>query len=357
MMKNPFDTRRDEFKFVVKLYEKLMKGEIVTYENVYEAAGFTRKEQKWISEEHYQPLKKAFSYLTKALKEKCGDDCLVIKCGGHDGRKYRYVGKDKDPLAEEKKSIVRKRLRYYVDFCKKSNGLLPSAWFSAFFENTQLLFEMNNESKIGTSHISTTNVECVLTNLELMPTMNMHITDKHVVKFDYKPFDREKVTLVFHPQYLKESNGRWFVFGKAEQRKRFPYVIALDRICSEISIVDKEYSPAEPGYYKQYFTDIVGVKRERHSEKEIVTIRTKTNYIHGLINTKRLHHSQIESIAFGVHEDGKYGEITIDVIPNRELIGRLLNFGDGIEVMGPESVREEMKRIVCGLADIYDVKS
>lgn len=356
-MKNPFLTGDIELGFVNALYKKLMNGEIVTYEIVYEAAGYTKEQLKISNERYYGELKKAFSNLTKALKEKCGNDCLVIKRGGRTGNLYWYVGDNKDPLAEERKVTIKKYLNDYVDFCKKSNGLLPPVWISSFFDKTQMLYEMNKESQTGTSHISSTNVECVLTNLELMPTMNMHITDEHVVKFDYKPFDREKVTIVFHPQYLKESNGRWFVFGKAEQRKRYPYVIALDRICSEVSVVDKEYSPAKQGYYKQYFADIVGVKRERHSEKEIVTIRTKTNYIHGLINTKRLHHSQIESVAFGVHEDGEYGEITIDVIPNRELIGRLLNFGDGIEVMSPESVREEMKEIICGLADIYDVKS
>ena len=39
------------------------------------------------------------------------------------------------------------------------------------------------------------------------------------MEIDYKPFDEESVTLLFHPHYLKEYNGRWHLFGHAGGRE------------------------------------------------------------------------------------------------------------------------------------------
>ena len=48
------------------------------------------------------------------------------------------------------------------------------------------------------------------------------------MEIEYKPYDEEQVTLLFHPHYLKEYNGRWHLFGHAEGRvPEFGYNIAL----------------------------------------------------------------------------------------------------------------------------------
>lgn len=337
-----------------KSYDLLMSGVETTYIQIYEAAGYKRKNDGISQEEYYGELKKVFSALARALKKRCGDDCLKSVGGGRGGKVYQYVGEDKDPFREERKAIVQKRLEDYVEFCKMSYPLFPTSWFPSFFENTQLLLDLSRKEKAGAIQIATDNEKPILRNIELLPVMNAHITNQQVIRFSYKPFDKPASTLVFHPQFLKESDGRWLLFGKAEQRKRYPYVVALDRIESEVSIVDNvEYSQAEPGLYKNYFSDIVGAKKDRHKDKEEVKIRTKTNYIHGLLTTKSLHHSQKETIPYGKHDDGDYGEITISVIPNRELIGRLLNFGQDIEVISPISLRNEIAEIVKGMAEIY----
>ena len=41
-----------------------------------------------------------------------------------------------------------------------------------------------------------------------------------VLEIDYKPYDEEEVTLMFHPHYLKEYNGRWHLFGQVMQKER-----------------------------------------------------------------------------------------------------------------------------------------
>lgn len=70
-----------------------------------------------------------------------------------------------------------------------------------------------------------------------------------------------------------------------------------------------EYIPAPRGFYQQYFNNIIGVTHERGAKVEQIVICTKTEYQHGLLLTKPLHHSQKETLLFGKHADGLYVEV------------------------------------------------
>ena len=87
-----------------------------------------------------------------------------------------------------------------------------------------------------------------------------------------------------------------------------------------------------------------------------MVIRTKTEYQHGLLLTKPLHHSQKETLPFGEHEDGCYGEVTLTIEPNRELRGKILLYGENLEVMKPLLLREQLKEIVTKQMELYMVE-
>ena len=321
-------------EFVSLIYRELMKREFLTYADVL-ALYYGRPKGYYNriacnSEAGYGELKKAFPDVLRALEKAC-PGCIVDN-GKSKGKAYRYVGKDDDPLAEERKAVVQKSVEDYVEFCKASAGILPATWFSSFFENTQILLDTNRESKDGEVRICS-GAEQNLTNIDLLPVFYKAITNKQVLRFDYQRFGQEPFSLVFHPQFIKEYNGRWFVFGEAERRE-----------VSEVS--DVEYIPAPKGFYQDFFNNIIGVTHEKGAMVEEVIIRTKTEYQHGLLLTKPLHHSQKETMPFGEHENGNYGELQLTVEPNRELRGRILLYGENLEVISPMSLREQIKEIL-----------
>lgn len=92
---------------------------------------------------------------------------------------------------------------------------------------------------------------------------------------------------------------------------------------------------------------------ERGAKVEQIIIRTKTEYQHGLLLTKPLHHSQKETLHFGEHDDSCYGEIALTIEPNRELRGKILAYGQYLEVMSPVSLREQIKEIVVKQIEQY----
>ena len=320
--------------FVNILYDELMKRDFVTLADVMcikrrNPKGFYDNNPKATlsREKFYGDLKKASSELIKALERAC-PGCIEDNGKTGKGKAFRYIGELDDPFAEERQAIEQKRIEDYVDFCKASAGILPMSWFSAYFENTQLLLDTSREVESGSNLIR--------------------------LSFDYQPFGQEPFTLVFHPQFLKEYNGRWFVFGESDREPYQAYNVPLDRIIGEISYIKGiEYIPAEKGFYQQYFMNIIGVTHEENAKVEQVVIRTKSEYQHGLLLTKPLHHSQKETLPFSEHDGQWYGEVTLTIEPNRELRGKILMYGEGLEVMEPSLLREQLMTTIKMQMDQY----
>ena len=188
----------------------------------------------------------------------------------------------------------------------------------------------------------------------MLPVFNKAITDRQILRFSYQRFGQESFELIFHPQFLKEYNGRWFVFGEANREPFRAYNVPLDRIVGEVTPVDDvEYIPAEKGFYQDFFNNIIGVTHEKNTKVEQVVIRTKTEYQHGLLLTKPLHHSQKELLPFGEHEGGCYGEVALTLEPNRELLGRILMYGGGLEVISPQFLRKHILEIIKQQLEAY----
>jgi hypothetical protein len=328
---------------------ELMKREYVSYADIlaiycHRPKGYYEK-RACNREPGYGELKKAFPDVIKAL-EKVSLGCIIDNGKNGKGKAYKYIGRDDDPLAEERKAIEQRRVEDYVAFCKASAGILPASWFSAYFENTQLLLDTHREDEGGMSYIRSS-LEQNLTNIDLLPVFYKAITNKQVLRFAYQRFGQEPFTLTFHPQFLKEYNGRWFVFGEADREPYQAYNVPLDRIVGEVNEVDDvEYIPAPKGFYQEFFKNIIGVTHVKGAKVENVIIRTKTEYQHGLLMTKPLHYSQKETLPFGEHNGQCYGEVRLTIEPNRELRGRILLYGEGLEVVSPLPMREKMKNII-----------
>lgn len=354
--KNIFAGGSIRASFVEIIYGELMKHQFVTYADVLskylDNSKLNFNTMVLGTGRGYGELRKAFPEVVQAIEKVCPGSIVDNGKRGK-GKAFMYIGESDDPLAAERQAVEQKRIEDYVAFCKASAGILPSSWFSSYFENTQLLLDTNREVESGASHIRSS-LEQNLTNIDLLPLFNKAITERQVLHFSYQRFGQEAFELIFHPQFLKEYNGRWFVFGEANREPYQAYNVPLDRIVSEVEPVDDvEYIPAEKGFYQEYFENIIGVTHEKDAKVEPVVIRTKTEYQHGLLLTKPLHHSQKETQPFGEHDGQWYGEVTLTIEPNRELRGRILMYGEGLEVMEPLTLREQICDVIKRQMNAY----
>lgn len=361
--KNLFDGESYKAEFAIITYRWLMSRRWVTNADIMaDRLGCSIEElpANLSNCDGYGELKKIVCIVKKAIRDKLGvnnknvDDCFE-EDGNNKNRRFRYIGKDNDPLADMRNAKVINNLRQYWKFCQDSAGFFPKSWLEYFFKDCQDLLEMRVRKQNGQQVISAS-LDRILSNIEYLPMLYEAIVNKQVLEIDYKPFGGEQETLTFHPHYLKEYNGRWNLFGHAEDHSpENGYNIPLDRIQTKPREKSKiEYIPAPPMFYEQFFKDIVGVSHTKNAVKYDIVIRAHTYYIYKLTETKPIHQPQETITPWGEHEDGTYGEFSVHVEVNNEFIGRILQMGAGLEIMSPDEVREEFKQRVKDLAKLYE---
>ena len=174
------------------------------------------------------------------------------------------------------------------------------------------------------------------------------ITSKKALMIQYKSYHSDTpVEEVIHPYYLKEYNQRWFLFALNEKYNAISN-FALDRIES-IEWTTAKFIPNTSIDFTHYFDQIVGVSVNHNEKVQTIMMRVNKEQL-PYTSSKPLHHSQtvIERC-----EDGS-AILSIEVIPNFELIQLLLSFGHRIEVLSPQSLREEILSRIKKSMEIYE---
>ena len=169
---------------------------------------------------------------------------------------------------------------------------------------------------------------------------------KQVIKISYKSFRRDELqTFELHPYFLKQYNNRWFVFGLNQASGRL-INLALDRILA-ISETKVTYKQNEEIDFADYFDDIVGVSLNSDIEPQKVLLRV-TNSLMPYIETKPLHGSQ--KIKERLTD---FTLLSLEIIPNYELIALLLSYGDRIEIVAPSDFRKTIAEKVKAMDKKY----
>ena len=179
--------------------------------------------------EHYSDLKKAFPKVINAILDRMGIDAIE-ETGTKRDKSFRYVGHNDDPLADLWNYKFVNDLKQYWQFCQDSAGFFPSSWVEYFFKDCMDLLEMRRRREKG-ERVLTSSMDRSLKNIDMLPFLYEAIINKKVLCITYKPFNKASIQLIFHPQYLREYNGRWHLFGHAEgEVPEWTYDIAIDRI-------------------------------------------------------------------------------------------------------------------------------
>lgn len=178
-----------------------------------------------------------------------------------------------------------------------------------------------------------------LQGLEFITPLYNAILYKKVLNVSYKSFKRDNnQSISFHPYYLKQYKNRWFVFGLNEEFGQITN-LALDRIVG-IEDTKKVFTPNTTIDFSEYFEDVIGVTLDKDAKLEKIQLKI-SNELYPYIQTKPLHGSQ------KIKEKGEtFVLIELELIPNYELESLILSFGDGIEVLSPEALRNKIKNRV-----------
>lgn len=188
-----------------------------------------------------------------------------------------------------------------------------------------------------------------LQGLNYIPMIHQAILDKKVLKISYKSFKTATPReYKFSPMVLKEFRNRWFLFGR-HSSSRMLYNFALDRMLS-VEVDETTEFHEYPGFDpERYFENIVGVTKN-NEPAQLVRFWASAEEAPYIL-TKPIHKSQ------ELVEERTDGSMVfqIRVIINHELMRDLMGYAEGVQVLAPRFLVNQMrKKYVLGLNRYLD---
>lgn len=177
-------------------------------------------------------------------------------------------------------------------------------------------------------------IDAMHRNVELLIDYQRYETDlegEHLQTFHMQPYA------------MKVYNHRWYLLGYLKEQNDIR-TIALDRIL-HLKVLKTKFTLPEKFDARKYFENVIGI----YTNKDLPVVEVKIR-AYGVqaeyLRSVPLHKSQSE----GRSKHGEFAEFTYRLCITPELISQLLAMGDKIEVLEPESLREEIKRkLICCL--------
>ena len=182
---------------------------------------------------------------------------------------------------------------------------------------------------------------------EYIDSIKEAILAKHVLKIAYRKLgSAQQDQFIVHPYFLKEYQGRWYLFGYSETSKS-PRLYALDRI-QGVGPTDNTYTENRFISSDVYFNQLIGVMVNGSSKPEDIALWISPQAA-PLVLSRPIHHSQFRE---NLDHSGLF--IALHVVVNPELISILLSYGADLKVLYPEHLAEKIKETAWKMAEQYN---
>jgi predicted DNA-binding transcriptional regulator YafY len=208
-------------------------------------------------------------------------------------------------------------------------GLPSTAWLEEVITSLEYRFDL----KVNRKTLVSFEQNSELKGLEHLSSLIDATMEQQALDIIYRSYRGKERTYAISPYYIKQYNGRWFLFGLDNATSRLMN-LALDRIVS-FKQSSEPYVPNTDFDFDTYFDDIIGVTVPNADvKKETIELRFAEDR-YPYVVSKPIHPSQKVI-------DPQTHIVSISVKPNRELYQRLFSFIPDVEVLSPEWLRKEI---------------
>ncbi len=193
----------------------------------------------------------------------------------------------------------------------------------------------------------------LLKGIEFIAPLYQYITQKQAVEIEYQTFKDEAILhFTMSPYLLKEYRNRWFVIGSCTLFPGEASTFALDRIqhlrpAPESCFVENRLFDPE-----HYFDHVIGVTRTLQSPSCHVELRFNADQAPYVL-TKPMHTSQK---LLRRYPDGSI-DISLQVVHNYELEREIISYAEGVQVLQPASLRNNIQKRLQTAVSLYGENS
>ena len=269
----------------------------------------------------------------------------------YDGKKcyYRYSDPNFSIYKNELSVDEIMKLQATIDMLSRYRGIATNVWLEEVISNLEYRFGL----KSNTEHLISFEQNEQLKGIERLAGIIDATVNHQPIEITYLTFRGKEIMMTIHPYYVKQYNGRWFLYGLNDELNRISN-LALDRILS-YEKADKSFRKNECYDFSTYFDDVMGATIPNDDvKKETIGLRFTANRFPYVVS-KPIHKSQKV-----VNEEDRIVEI--QVRPTRELDQQLFSFIPDVEVLYPkwyrqqikEKIEENLKKYLSGKKDCTD---
>ena len=292
----------------VWLIETIYKAKRITFEEI---------NRKWMDCELSEGLElpiRTFHKWRAAAEEIYG---LVIDCQRKGGYHYFIANAD-----EIKQGGIR---NWLINTFSISNLLVDNLHLKE-----RILLE---EIPSGQKYLAPI-IEAMKTNSAINTTYHSYWRDKSN-NFDVEPY------------CVKLFRQRWYLLGRSPYKKQM-MIYALDRI-QELQVIDEKFELPKSFNANDFFSEYFGVVVD--NEKCCKRVKLKVaSYQANYIRAVPLHHSQKE-----VETNEDFSIFTYQLCIERDFISEILSNGTDIEVLEPQSLRDEVSATIRKMLGKYEL--
>lgn len=248
---------------------------------------------------------------------------------------YRYSEPDFSIYKNELSVAEVQNLRATIEMLSKYRGLPSNGWLEEVISNLEIRFGVKGNAE----NLVSFGQNEQLKGIEYLSG----IIDATI---SHRPLDIEYISAngnyhqhTLHPYFVKQYNGRWFLFGLDEKEDRIKS-LAFDRIQS-MANSNCAFRKNEKIDFNTYFDNVVGVTVPYEGESKLEEFQLKFSPKRfKYVTSKPIHKTQTIL-------DNEECIISLNVYPTLELEQQIMSFGSDVEVLSPKWFREEFSKKIA----------
>ncbi len=164
------------------------------------------------------------------------------------------------------------------------------------------------------------------------------------IELVYENFVGVKFSGLIKPLCIKLFKRRWYLLSLLDDGKK--RIFSLDRI-KKLTLTDNRFSYPKDFSPSDYFSGFFGIITKADGKVENIVIRTYAE-LPGYLRSLPIHHSQQE-----VESNQTYTDFSLRLVPTFDFVQELLLHRDQIEVLAPQSLRNEIAGLISKMNERY----
>lgn len=170
------------------------------------------------------------------------------------------------------------------------------------------------------------------------------LQENREIEIDYENFFSRTFTGTVRPLCVKLFKRRWYmlVLVNGGEKRKF----SLDRI-KDLTLLDTTFKYPSRFNPSDHFEHFYGINAWDDAKPEKIVVRAYAE-LPGYLRSLPLHHTQRE-----IKSTEEYTDFSIELVPTFDFEQELLLHRDQIEVLQPQSLRDEMAKLIDNMKNLY----